>query len=163
LVIIWRSTARQWTTSYGGAWNRVDPAKDRVARGDQIGLGGRRRNQCPSRSAVSDWCSVPSAGEAGATCLRGGSEGGRSPPPSILEERTMDELKGLKVAILVEDGFEQVELTTPQKALDLAGAKTQIVSPKRESVQGWNHHDPGEEFPVDVTLARARPQDFDAL
>jgi protease I len=75
----------------------------------------------------------------------------------------MDELKGLKVAILVEDGFEQVELTKPQKALDVAGADTQIVSPRREQVRAWNFREWGEEFPVDVPLARARAQDFGAL
>jgi protease I len=75
----------------------------------------------------------------------------------------MDQLTGLKVAILVEDGFEQVELTKPQKALDLAGADTQIVSPRRDQVRAWNFREWGEEFPVDVPLSRARAQDFDAL
>ena len=41
------------------------------------------------------------------------------------------DIKGLKVAILVTDGFEQVELVEPRKALDAAGAETAIVSPKR--------------------------------
>ena len=39
-------------------------------------------------------------------------------------------ISGLKIAILVTDGFEQVELTEPRKALDEAGADTSIVSPK---------------------------------
>jgi deglycase len=75
----------------------------------------------------------------------------------------MDQLKGLRIAILVEDGFEQVELTKPQKALDVAGADTRIVSPKRDHVRAWNFREWGEEFPVDVPLARAQPGDFDAL
>jgi protease I len=75
----------------------------------------------------------------------------------------MDELKGVKVAILVEDGFEQVELTRPQRALDLAGADTQIVSPKVDHVRGWSFTQWGEEFPVDRPLADASPQDYDAL
>jgi protease I len=75
----------------------------------------------------------------------------------------MDNLKGVTVAILVDDGFEQVELTRPQKALDLAGADTSIVSPRRERVRAWNSTEWGEEFPVDVPLSRARAQDFDAL
>jgi protease I len=72
-------------------------------------------------------------------------------------------LKGLKVAVLVTDGFEQVELVEPQIALDLAGANTQIVSPKAERVRGWNHRTWGEEFRVHVPLARAQAADFDAL
>ena len=75
----------------------------------------------------------------------------------------MDKLKGLKVAILVTDGFEQVELTRPQKALDVAGAETRIVSPKTDRVRGWNFTEWGEEFPVDVPLARTSAQEFDAL
>ena len=74
-----------------------------------------------------------------------------------------ENLKGLKVAILVEDGFEQVELTDPRKALDDAGAETRIVSPKGERVRAWNFTDWGDEFPVDVALDRAQPRDFDAL
>ena len=72
-------------------------------------------------------------------------------------------LDGMKVAILVTDGFEQVELTGPRKALDGAGAHTQIVSPKDGSVRGWNHHDPADTFEVDVPLKTANPDDFDAL
>jgi protease I len=75
----------------------------------------------------------------------------------------MKELDGLKVAILVEEGFEQVELTEPRKALDQAGAETRIVSPRGERVRAWNLKDWGDDFPVDLTLDRARPQKFDAL
>ena len=52
-----------------------------------------------------------------------------------------DTLKGLNVAILVTDGFEQVELTEPRKALDDAGATTKIVSPKNRRVRAWNFTD----------------------
>ena len=72
-------------------------------------------------------------------------------------------LQGKKVAILVADGFEQVELTGPRQALDEAGAETRIVSPAKGQVQGWNHFDKGDKFPVDVALDQARPQEFDAL
>src|SRR3954453_14016516 len=75
----------------------------------------------------------------------------------------MANLQGLKVAILVENGFEQVELIQPRQALDQAGARTQIVSPRNERVRGWNFTEWGDEFPVDVALDRARPEDFDAL
>src|SRR4051812_28231893 len=73
------------------------------------------------------------------------------------------ELHGKKVAILVADGFEQVELTEPQQALEQAGARTQIVSPAQGQVKGWNHTEWGDRFMVDVPLERADPADYDAL
>jgi putative intracellular protease/amidase len=74
-----------------------------------------------------------------------------------------DTLKGLNVAILVTDGFEQVELTEPRKALDEAGATTKIVSPKHPRVRAWNFTNWSIELPVDVDLDQAKPEDFDAL
>ncbi len=78
-------------------------------------------------------------------------------------KRTMENLKGVKVAILVDSGFEQVELVEPRKALENAGAETRIVSPKNKRVRGWNFTEWGEELPVDVALDEAQPGDFDAL
>jgi protease I len=75
----------------------------------------------------------------------------------------MANLQGLKVAILIENGFEQVEMTEPRKALDQAGASTAVVSPRSQRVRGWNFSDWGEEFAVDVPLDQADPQEFDAL
>ncbi len=72
-------------------------------------------------------------------------------------------LQGLKVAILAADGFEQVELTEPRKALDQAEAETRVVSPNEDKVRGWNFTDWGQTVPVDVELDQARPQDCDAL
>lgn len=72
-------------------------------------------------------------------------------------------LKGLKVAILVTDGFEQVEMTEPRQALDEAGAETQLVSPKNGQVKAWNFTEWGDTFPVDTHLDSARPEDFDAI
>ena len=72
-------------------------------------------------------------------------------------------LEGLKVAILVAEGFEQVELTEPKKALESAGAQTSIVSPVKAHVQGSNHFEKGDRFPVDVPLGEADSRDFDAL
>ena len=72
-------------------------------------------------------------------------------------------LQGKKVAILVADGFEQVELTGPREALDAAGASTQIVSPAEGSVQGWKHYDKADRFPVDIQLGDADADAFDAL
>jgi protease I len=74
-----------------------------------------------------------------------------------------EDLEGLKIAILVENGFEQVELVEPRRALDQAGAKTSIVSPQSEHVRGWNFTDWGDDFPVDIALDQTQPQDFDAL
>jgi protease I len=73
------------------------------------------------------------------------------------------ESRRLKVAILVDDGFEQVELVEPRKALDEAGVQTRIVSPKSERVRGWNFTDWGDEPPVDLPLDGAKSDDFDAL
>jgi protease I len=75
----------------------------------------------------------------------------------------MEHLSGKKVAILVADGFEQVEMTEPKKALEQAGAETRIVSPSQGKVKGWQHTEWGDEFPVDLPLGRARADEFDAL
>jgi len=72
-------------------------------------------------------------------------------------------LDGKKVAILVADGFEQVEMTKPRQALDAAGAETKIVSLKSGQIQGMNHMEKGDKFDVDLTLDDARPEEFDAL
>jgi protease I len=72
-------------------------------------------------------------------------------------------LAGKKIAILVADGFEQVELSKPREALDHAGAVTQIVSPAGKKVKGWNHTEWGEEMDVDVALKSADAGEFDAL
>jgi|SRR6516164_10550133 len=72
-------------------------------------------------------------------------------------------LDGKRVAILVADGFEQVEMTKPRDALVEAGAETKIVSLKPGKIQGMNHADKGDKFDVDLTLKDARPEEFDAL
>src|SRR6201985_243646 len=74
-----------------------------------------------------------------------------------------DNLEGLNVAILVTDGFEQVELTEPRKALDEAGARTQIVSTAKGQVQGWKHFEKADHFKVDVSVDSADAGEFDAL
>lgn len=73
------------------------------------------------------------------------------------------DLSGKRVAILVADGFEQVELDGPRQALDRAGARTQVVSPAQGKVKGVNHDEPAAGAKVDVPLNSARPEDFDAL
>src|SRR5262249_7286918 len=72
-------------------------------------------------------------------------------------------LDGKKVAILVTDGFEQVELISPRKALEQAGAETEIVSPLDSTVKAWDEADWGAELDVDVPLEMADPDDYDAL
>ncbi|MDB5860697.1 MAG: pfpI [Ramlibacter sp.] len=72
-------------------------------------------------------------------------------------------LAGRKVAILALDGFEQVELTDPRKALQDAGAITRLVSMNRGKVQGFHHDKPADKFDVDLTLEEAKAADFDAV
>ena len=73
------------------------------------------------------------------------------------------DLTGKKVAILVDEGFEQVELIKPRKALDRVGASTQVISPQENEVRGWNMKRWGKSVAVDVPLESANPADFDAL
>lgn len=72
-------------------------------------------------------------------------------------------LQGKKVAIVATDGFEQVELTEPKKALEAAGAQVDVVSPKQGEIKGWKFTDWGEPTKVDKTLDEAKPIDYDAL
>ena len=67
-----------------------------------------------------------------------------------------ERLTGKTIAILAADGFEQVELTEPMKALKDAGATVEIVSPKQDEIQGFNHFDKGDAFKVDRALGAAR-------
>jgi protease I len=72
-------------------------------------------------------------------------------------------IDGKKVAIIVENGFEQVELTEPRRALEEAGAQTHIISPREGKVRGWKHTEWGDDFDVDVPLEQADPAQYDAL
>jgi protease I len=72
-------------------------------------------------------------------------------------------LRGKRVAFLATDGVEQVELTEPWKAVEAAGGGPELVSPKQGEIQGFEHHDKGDRFPVDTTVADADPSDYDAL
>lgn len=75
----------------------------------------------------------------------------------------MQNLNGKKVAILVANGFEQVELSKPKQALEEAGAQTHIVSPESGQVKGWDKTDWGDTFEVDVALEKAQADDYHAL
>jgi len=72
-------------------------------------------------------------------------------------------LKGKKVAILAADMFERVELEEPRKALEDAGAETEIVSIHDGEIKGFDHFDPASTVKVDKTVEEASPADYDAL
>ena len=72
-------------------------------------------------------------------------------------------LSGKKVAFLVTDGFEQVELTEPLDKVRGAGAEAHIVSIKSGKVQGMNHDDKGDTFEVDKTLDEVSADDYNGL
>jgi deglycase len=74
-----------------------------------------------------------------------------------------NELQGKRVAVLATDMFEQVELTEPVKALEAAGAQVDIVSIAEGEIQGFNHYDKADRFPVDRTVEEASAADYDAL
>jgi hypothetical protein len=90
------------------------------------------------------------------TRSRVGSTGKRKSTGEVV-----DNIAGLRVAILITDGFEQVEMLKPCEVLDRAGATTSIVSPNYQHVRSWNFADWGQVFPVDVPLDD--PGNFDAL
>ncbi|MFC4244988.1 type 1 glutamine amidotransferase domain-containing protein [Gryllotalpicola reticulitermitis] len=75
----------------------------------------------------------------------------------------MSQLTDKRVAFLMTDGVEQVEYTGPRAALEEAGATVVLVSPKPDSVQGFNHVDKGDAFAVELPVGQADSADFDAL
>ncbi|HUO14564.1 MAG TPA: DJ-1/PfpI family protein [Verrucomicrobiae bacterium] len=72
-------------------------------------------------------------------------------------------LQGVRIAILVSDGFEELELLEPRQAFDRDGAATFVVSPAKNKVVGMNQEHGKKEVPVDIPLQTARPEDFHAL
>ena len=75
----------------------------------------------------------------------------------------MATLTGKKIAILTENGFEEVELTSPKKALEEAGAEVQIVSPHKDKVKAWDKDHWSIDLAVDKNLDEAKAEDYDAL
>jgi len=75
----------------------------------------------------------------------------------------MGQLEGKKIAILADNGFEQVELEKPKAALEQEGAVTHVISPQKEEVKGWEKTDWGTPVKVDVNLSKAQAADYDAL
>ena len=82
--------------------------------------------------------------------------------PQVEAGKSKENLGGLRIACLVDDRFEQVELTSPKAAFEAAGAVVDIVSRHRE-LTGMNHHTPGDRFTAGVELDQAHPRDYDAL
>ncbi len=75
----------------------------------------------------------------------------------------MTNLSNKKIAILTENGFEEVELTSPKKALEDAGATVEIISPQKDKVKAMKDHDWSIEIPVDKHIAEANSEDYDGL
>jgi len=73
------------------------------------------------------------------------------------------DVKGKKVAILTENGFEEVELTSPMNALQQAGVTVHVISPQSGKVKAWDHDHWSIEVPVDKTVSEANPEDYDML
>jgi protease I len=73
------------------------------------------------------------------------------------------DVTGKKVAILTENGFEEVELTSPMNALEQAGVEVHVISPQTDKVKAWNEDNWGIEVPVDKVLDSANPEDYDML
>jgi protease I len=72
-------------------------------------------------------------------------------------------LDGMRVAILVTDGFEQAELIEPRKALQEAGAQTTVIAPKSGKIKAMKHDEIVGNVDVEMTLDNASPEDFDAV
>lgn len=72
-------------------------------------------------------------------------------------------IKEMKVAVLTENGFEEVELTSPMNALEQAGATVHVISPQKEKVKAWDHDHWSIEVPVDKVLGEANPEEYDML
>jgi protease I len=75
----------------------------------------------------------------------------------------MSNMNQKRVAIITENGFEEVELTSPKKAMEDAGIKVDILSTEEGTVKAWNHDHWSIELPVDLNLSDANPFDYDAL
>lgn len=72
-------------------------------------------------------------------------------------------LEGRRIAALVADGFEKIELTVPLKALRLEGAVVDVVSLRHGRIRGMNVHEPAGKVHVDVTVQDADPKNYDGL
>jgi protease I len=74
-----------------------------------------------------------------------------------------NQLQGKRIAIIAADMVEQVELVEPRKALEAAGAKTELLSIRPGSIKGFNHFDPADDYKVDRLVEEGDAADYDAL
>jgi protease I len=72
-------------------------------------------------------------------------------------------LKGKKVAIIAADMVERVELVEPRRALEDAGATTELISMEPGEIEAFNHFDKADKQKVDKAIDSADPADYDAL
>jgi deglycase len=75
----------------------------------------------------------------------------------------MTNLNNMRIAIIAVDGFEEIELTGPRKALEKAGAHADVLSAQLGKIQGFKHHDKAGQVKVDRSLEEAKPHEYDAL
>ena len=72
-------------------------------------------------------------------------------------------LEGKTIAILATDGVEEAELTEPRKALEEAGARTELVSLDDGEIQAFDHLDHSSRLQVDRKVGDASVDDYDGL
>ena len=86
---------------------------------------------------------------------------------AIFNSEFRDKLKGKRIAILATEGFEEVELVKPQKALEDAGATVDVIAPKSgiksNQIKAWDMTDWGGKIKADVELSTANSNSYDAL
>lgn len=75
----------------------------------------------------------------------------------------MENLSNRTIAIVTENGFEEIELTSPQQALVDAGATVHIISPEKEKVKAMKDHQWSIEIPVDKHISEVSAADYDGL
>ncbi len=72
-------------------------------------------------------------------------------------------IKTKKVAILVDNYFEQAEFEEPRAQLQEAGANVTVVATESKQLQALRHTDKADTFEADVLLDEVNFEDYDAL
>ena len=82
-----------------------------------------------------------------------------------MEQVASKPLQGKRVAMLMTDGVEQIEYTSPRSFLEEQGATVVLLAPKAagDEVQGFHHMQPADRFRVEMNVGDAKPADFDGL